>query len=300
MSFAKTLSKRAGQIEVELAKLFAAGPAVSVPDRLRNAMQHALLAGGKRLRPFLVLESAALFNIPLEQAMPTACAIECVHCYSLVHDDLPSMDNDETRRGHPTVWKAYDDWTAILAGDALLTMAFELLAHPSCHPDPAVRADLTLLLSRAAGASGMVGGQALDLLWEKIDSDRTATADDITTLQAMKTGALIASACEMGAVLAQAPMPSRQNLRKYGEVLGAAFQIADDLLDAEGDAEITGKAVAKDKALGKATLVQMYGAERCRKMLDEMLDECRAALSDFGPAAQTLIAASEFVATRDR
>lgn len=300
MSFARTLSKQADQIEVQLANLFAAGPAASAPPRLRDAMQHALLAGGKRLRPFLVLESAALFEVSPEQAMSAACAMECVHCYSLVHDDLPAMDNDEMRRGRPTVWKAYDDWTAILAGDALLTMAFELLAHPSCHPDPSVRSELTLRLSSAAGAGGMVGGQALDLQWEKIDTNTTASTEDITSLQAMKTGALITCACEMGAILARAPSKDQQRLRRYGQVLGAAFQIADDLLDAEGDAAIAGKAVAKDNALGKATLVQTYGIEHCRKLLLEMQNECRTALSDFGPAAETLIAASQFVATRDR
>ena len=300
MSFAQTLGDRAEQIDAELANLFVSGPAAAAPSRLREAMRHALLGGGKRLRPFLVIESASLFGADTHQAAAAAAAIECLHCYSLAHDDLPSMDNDETRRGRPTVWKAFDEWTAILAGDGLLTLAFEILADPSAHPDPAVRAGLSLLLARASGSAGMVGGQALDLAWEKLDSTSPANADQVRELQSMKTGALITCACEMGAVIGGADEEAQRALRTYGNALGFAFQIADDLLDVEGDASKTGKAVAKDKALGKATLVELWGPARCRDLLAELQGDCRTALAPFGDKAATLIATAEFVATRDR
>lgn len=300
MTFAQILGNRADQIDAELANLFVTGPAAATPDRLREAMRHALLGGGKRLRPFLVIESSGLFSVTPDRAAAAATAIECVHCYSLAHDDLPAMDNDDIRRGRPSAWKAFDEWTAILAGDGLLTLAFEILADPAAHPDPAIRAELTLLLARASGSAGMVGGQALDLAWEKLDQTGTATADQVRELQSMKTGALITCACEMGGVIGGADEEARRALRGYGTALGFAFQIADDLLDAEGDATKTGKAVAKDSALGKATLVDLWGPVRCRDLLAELQGDCRAALSAFGNKAMTLIAAAEFVATRDR
>lgn len=300
MTFAQSLGNRAEQIDAELANLFVTGPATATPARLREAMRHALLGGGKRLRPFLVIESASLFGIEADRSAAAAAAIECVHSYSLAHDDLPAMDNDEMRRGRPTVWKAFDEWTAILAGDGLLTLAFEILAEPAAHPDPGVRAELTLLLARASGSAGMVGGQALDLEWEKLDRSSTADADQVRELQSMKTGALITCACEMGAIIGGADEEARGALRGYGKALGFAFQIADDLLDTEGDARKTGKAVAKDKALGKATLVDLWGPSRCRDLLAELQSDCRTALAAFGDRAETLIAAAEFVATRDR
>lgn len=300
MTFAQSLGNRAEQIDAELANLFVTGPAAATPARLREAMRHALLGGGKRLRPFLVIESASLFGIEADRSAAAAAAIECVHSYSLAHDDLPAMDNDEMRRGRPTVWKAFDEWTAILAGDGLLTLAFEILAEPAAHPDPGVRAELTLLLARASGSAGMVGGQALDLEWEKLDRSSTADADQVRELQSMKTGALITCACEMGAIIGGADEEARGALRGYGKALGFAFQIADDLLDTEGDARKTGKAVAKDKALGKATLVELWGPSRCRDLLAELQSDCRTALAAFGDRAETLIAAAEFVATRDR
>lgn len=300
MNFAQILAAGADQIDAQLANLFEAGPAAAAPDRLREAMRHALLGGGKRLRPFLVLESARLFDATGAHAEAAAAAIECVHCYSLAHDDLPAMDNDKLRRGRPTVWAAYDEWTAILAGDGLLTLAFEILAGRTAHPDATVRAELMLLLARASGAAGMVGGQALDLGWEKLEHPGAPTADHVRQLQSMKTGALITCACEMGAVIGGAAEDQRRALRTYGDALGFAFQIADDLLDAEGDAAITGKAVAKDQAAGKATLVEMWGPVRCRELLAELQDQCREALAGFGSKAATLIAAAEFVATRDR
>lgn len=300
MTFAQSLGNRAEQIDAELANLFVTGPAAATPARLREAMRHALLGGGKRLRPFLVIESASLFGIEADRSAAAAAAIECVHSYSLAHDDLPAMDNDEMRRGRPTVWKAFDEWTAILAGDGLLTLAFEILAEPAAHPDPGVRAELTLLLARASGSAGMVGGQALDLEWEKLDRSSTADADQVRELQSMKTGALITCACEMGAIIGGADEEARGALRGYGKALGFAFQIADDLLDTEGDARKTGKAVAKDKALGKATLVELWGPSRCRDLLAELQSDCRTALAAFGDRAEALIAAAEFVATRDR
>lgn len=300
MTFSQTLAARAEQIDAWLANLFVAGPAAATPARLRDAMRHALLGGGKRLRPLLVLETASLFNVEAQQALAAAAAIECVHCYSLAHDDLPSMDNDELRRGRPTVWKEFDEWTAILAGDGLLTLAFEVLGDPATHPDAATRAELTLVLARASGATGMVGGQALDLAWEKLDRTAAPTPEQIRELQSMKTGALIACACDMGAVLGHAGLAERAAVRRYGMALGYAFQIADDLLDAEGDPAKTGKAVAKDKALGKATLVDLWGSVHCRDVLAELLAECRAALTPFGDRATTLLAAADFVATRDR
>lgn len=299
MNFAQSLKSRAEQIDAELANLFGTGPAAATPPRLREAMRHALLLGGKRLRPILVLESAHLFGVDTEAAMQAAMAIECVHAYSLVHDDLPCMDNDLIRRGQPTVWAAFDEWTAVLAGDGLLTLAFELLAERTSTEDLAVRNELTLLLARAGGSAGMVGGQALDLAWGKLDQTATANPDQIRELQAMKTGALISAACEMGAILGGATPEQRGALRRYGNALGAAFQISDDLLDTEGDASKTGKAVAKDKALGKATLVSLWGAPRCREVLDELQADCRSALSDFGDAADTLLALARFVATRE-
>jgi farnesyl diphosphate synthase len=268
------------------------------PDRLTAAMQHAVLGGGKRFRPFLVIESAAMFGLEPEEALDTAAALECLHCYSLVHDDLPAMDNDDLRRGRPTVHKAYDDWTAILAGDGLLTLAFDILARPSTHPDAAVRAELVLALARAGGAGGMVGGQSYDLEADKLGLPTTTTTAHIRRLQAMKTGALITFAVEAGAILGKATCEERDALKSYGDHLGFAFQIADDLLDAEGDAATVGKAVGKDSAAGKATLVSLMGLDAARAKLAQTERNAIAALAPFGARAQTLTAAARFVVTR--
>jgi farnesyl diphosphate synthase len=299
MTFAQSLRQRAEQIDAELANLFATGPLAATPSRLREAMRHALLGGGKRVRPFLVIESARLFGVDAAGAMPAALAVECVHCYSLAHDDLPCMDNDEVRRGQPSVWKAFDEWTAVLAGDGLLSLAFELLSDAKAFADAQVRAELALLLARASGSAGMVGGQALDLGWEKLDRTSAPSADQIRELQSLKTGALISCACEMGAIAGRASEEQRGALRRYGDALGFAFQVADDLLDAEGDPAKLGKAVAKDQALGKATLVELWGVARCRDKLAELQGDCRRVLDGFGDAAATLVAAAEFVATRE-
>jgi farnesyl diphosphate synthase len=265
-----------------------------IPDRLNNAMRYAVLGGGKRLRPFLVLESARLCGLADEAALNAGAALECVHCYSLAHDDLPAMDDDDLRRGRPTVHKAFDEATAILAGDALLTLAFEILAAPSTHPDPAVRSALTLGLARSAGRAGMAGGQMLDL---QAPSGGLGEAE-IMRLQSMKTGALIAFACEAGAILAGAGKTHRQALLDYSEALGVAFQLADDLLDVEGDAALVGKAVAKDKDAGKATLVSLIGAGPARQRLTQLEARACDALTPFGDAAETLRAAAHFVANR--
>jgi farnesyl diphosphate synthase len=257
-------------------------------------MRHAALGGGKRLRPFLVMESARLCGVPDEEAVNAAVALECVHCYSLVHDDLPAMDDDDLRRGRPTVHRAFDEATAILAGDTLLTLAFEIIADPQTHHDPAVRAELALLLARAAGGAGMAGGQMLDLE----AAGRTMTEADVLHLQAMKTGALIRFGCEAGAVLGGAPSEHRQALRDYGAALGQAFQLADDLLDVEGDAAVVGKATAKDADAGKATLVGLIGVTEARARLTQLEAKARAALSPFGGEGKILAEAAAFVANR--
>lgn len=270
------------------------------PQRLLDAIGHATLGGGKRFRPFLVVESAALFGLSEHKALDTAAAIECVHCYSLVHDDLPAMDNDATRRGLPTVWTAFDEWTAILAGDALLTLAFETLSKPAAHPSAEVRLELIASLARAAGAAGMVGGQALDLEAERLPRAAPASLAEILHMQSLKTGALIRFACEAGAILGQAAPDARAALNAYGAKLGLAFQIADDLLDAEGDAATVGKAVSKDAAAGKATLVSLMGPEAARAELKRVEAAAIEALAPFGERAGTLIEAARFVASRNR
>ncbi len=270
------------------------------PRRLLDAISHATLGGGKRFRPFLVVESAALFGLSEQEALDTAAAVECVHCYSLAHDDLPAMDNDATRRGQPTVWKAFDEWTAILAGDALLTFAFETLSAPATHPNGEVRLELIAGLARAAGARGMVGGQALDLEAERLPRDLPLSLAEILHLQSLKTGALITFAAEAGAILGQADNDARRALRTFGTELGLAFQIADDLLDAEGDAATVGKAVSKDAAAGKATLVSLMGIDAARAELKRVEQAAIAALYPFGERAATLIEAAHFVTSRNR
>jgi len=264
------------------------------PDRLNEAMRYAALGGGKRLRPFLVLETARLCGLSDEAALNTGVALECIHCYSLVHDDLPAMDDDDVRRGRPTVHKAFDDATAILAGDALLTLAFEILADPETHPDPKVRSSLVLGLARSAGGAGMAGGQMIDLE----APGKELSEAQILRLQSMKTGALIRFACEAGGILADSDPAQRHALLDYGRALGLAFQLADDLLDVEGDAALMGKAVAKDGDAGKATLVGLIGVAEARERLDAMVAQASDALAPFGDRAETLIAAAHFVANR--
>jgi farnesyl diphosphate synthase len=267
------------------------------PPRLVAAMNHAVLGGGKRFRPFLVIEAARLFDADPDAALDVAAALECIHCYSLVHDDLPAMDNDEMRRGRPTVWKAYDDWTAILAGDALLTLAFEILAEKVVAP-PTVRVRLVAELAKASGPSGMVGGQVLDLEADKLGQPVISTADHIRRLQAMKTGALIRYACIAGPILANRESDIAP-LARFGEDVGFAFQISDDLLDATGDATVVGKAVGKDQSAGKATLVSLMGVAAARHKLAEVEADAIAALAPYGAQGQILCDAARHMARRE-
>ena len=300
--FAQRLTSVASDTETLLEQLLSDTPLageIARPPRLLAAMRHAALGGGKRLRPFLVVETAALFGAARPGALLAGASLECVHCYSLVHDDLPAMDNDDLRRGQPTAHKAFDEATAILAGDALLTLAFDILARNEVHSDAQVRSALILDLARGAGLGGMVGGQMLDLAAEgRFEEKRALTQDEILTLQAMKTGALIRYACRAGALLGRAETKAFEALDRYGIAIGKAFQIADDLLDVEGDAATLGKAAGKDAAAGKGTLVSILGVAGAHKRLDELIAEAEELLSPFGAKADTLKAAARFIAAR--
>ena len=272
--------------------------AEQVPERLLMAMRHAVLGGGKRFRPFLVRASAELFGADADQAMPIAAAVELVHCYSLVHDDLPAMDNDRVRRGQPTVWAAFDEWTAILAGDALLTLAFEVLSSLGSSAAPALRVLLMRELARSAGGGGMVGGQALDLAADKLGEPRQHSVIHVRRLQAMKTGALITYSCRAGALLAGAPAEDVERMTRFGSALGLAFQISDDLLDATGNAVEAGKAVGKDAEQGKATILSLLGVEGARAELEAAQIAAIAALERYGRKAEALRSAVEYLAAR--
>ena len=302
--FLPRLNAVATEIEALLDRLLTSAPVegeVMRPGRLLEAMRYASLGGGKRFRPFLVVETAALFEVAREGALMVGAALECVHSYSLIHDDLPAMDNDALRRGRPTVHKAFDEATAILAGDGLLSIAFDILSRPDTHPNPAIRIELVLALARAAGLGGMVGGQMLDLSAEARFAARLQRAfeeSEIITLQTMKTGALLGFACLAGATLGEATADKRDALRRYGSALGQAFQIADDLLDVEGDAATLGKAAGKDAAVGKATLVSVLGPANARARLETLVAKAEVALTPFGEDAALLRAAARFVAER--
>ncbi len=300
--FERRLGDIAAKTEVLLAALLSSehlpGEVVR-PRRLIGAMRHAVLGGGKRIRPFLVLESAALFGADENGALQAGAAFELLHCYSLVHDDLPAMDNDATRRGRPTVHRAFDDATAILAGDALQTLAFDVLSRTETHTDPSVRIALVQCLARASGLGGMAGGQMLDLEAEgRFEAPRKLALDEIERLQRMKTGALLAGCCEAGALMGGANATQKKALADYSRALGLAFQIADDLLDYEGDAVATGKAVGKDAAKGKASFVSILGAQTAKHRLGELVRDASRALEPFGAEAELLIACAEFVAAR--
>src|SRR5947208_2716626 len=256
--FSKRLDQTADDTEALLAKLLSdtlLPDEITRPKRLMDAMRYSSLNGGKRLRPFLVVESAAVFGVPREAALLVGAALECIHCYSLIHDDLPAMDNSDLRRGRPTLHKKTDDATAILAGDGLLTLAFDIVTRDEIHEDATVRLLLTRALARASGIGGMVGGQILDLAGEGRFGDREPV--DVARLQQMKTGALLRFGCIAGALLGQAPRNEYQALDDYGRALGEAFQIADDLLDVEGDATALGKPAGADAALGKTTFAAL-------------------------------------------
>ncbi|MEA2877063.1 MAG: farnesyl diphosphate synthase [Hyphomicrobiales bacterium] len=303
-TFRQRLDGVAADIERLLERLLDAAPLADErarPQRLMDAMRYASLGGGKRLRPFLVVETATLFNTPRERALMAGAALEFVHCYSLAHDDLPAMDNDDLRRGRPTAHRKFDEATAILAGDGLLTLAFDILARPETHPSPAVRVDLVLALARASGLGGMVGGQMLDLAAEgRFDGGKVQKLGpaDVKLLQTMKTGALLRFGCLAGAILGEATPQQRDALDRYGTLLGEAFQIADDLLDVEGDAATVGKATGKDAAVGKGTFVSVLGLDGAKARLKMLVTESEAALAPFGRDADVLKMAARFVAER--
>jgi farnesyl diphosphate synthase len=262
--------------------------------RLLEAMRYAALGGGKRLRAFLVLQSGRLFGVDRGALGRVAAAVECVHAYSLVHDDLPAMDDDDMRRGKPSLHKAFDEATAILAGDALLTFAFALLASPDAHGDPFVRCELLTRLAQAAGHAGMVGGQMMDMAFE----GGAPALHEITRMQRMKTAALFTFSCEAGAILGKASQPLRAALCTYGQELGLAFQISDDLLDEDGDATEMGKAAQKDAARGKRTVASVLGAERARAQATAMASQAIRHLDLFDEKADLLRAAADFVVAR--
>jgi len=296
--FLSLLKSNGEAVETVLATLLSADVQpgeIARPARLLAAMRHGVLNGGKRLRPLLVIEAAALFDgVERETAVRVGAALECIHCYSLVHDDLPAMDDDDLRRGQPTVHIAFDEAAAILAGDSLLTLAFDIVASPETRLPDATKTALVLALSRAAGIGGMAGGQALDLDAEKTAPDEAG----IVTLQAMKTGALLRFACEAGAIIAGASPADRATLRRYGETVGLAFQIADDLLDLTADAATMGKATGKDAERGKATLVARRGQAWAEDRLQALVKEAEALLAPFSHRAGILVETAHFIANR--
>jgi farnesyl diphosphate synthase len=291
-ALAAQMASNAEAIERELERLLP--PVGGSQARLHEAMRYATLGGGKRLRPFLVVASGALFDVPAARARRVGAAIELVHGYSLIHDDLPAMDDALTRRGRPSCHRQFDEATAILAGDALQALAFELLADGPTHPDPAVRCQLLLGLAVAAGAAGMCGGQMIDLEAEH----RSLNMDQVLELQRLKTGALISFACEAGAILGAAPAEARAALRGYAADLGLAFQIQDDLLDVLGDAALTGKDLGRDQAAGKATVVSLLGTDGARARLAELRDSADTHLRGIGGEVHLLREVFEFVISR--
>jgi farnesyl diphosphate synthase len=292
VDFPAALARVASIVEGALDSLLP--PIDGAEARLFEAMRYAVLGGGKRLRAFLVVESAALFAVSETSAARVAAAVEMIHAYSLVHDDLPAMDDDDLRRGKPSCHRAYDEATAILVGDALQARAFETLAEPDTHSDPLARCELVGALAAAAGPRGMVGGQMIDMLAE----GQTLGASQISRLQALKTGRLIQFSAEAGAILGRAPPAHRHLLAAYGRDLGASFQIADDLLDAEGTTAETGKTAGKDAEAGKATLVAALGAERSRAHADLLARQAADHLDMFGERARLLRELAGYVVSR--
>ncbi len=271
-----------------------------IPDDPRQdlyrAMRHATIGGGKRLRPLLVFATANLFGVDKTCIARAALALECIHVYSLIHDDLPAMDDDDLRRGKPTVHKAFDEATAILAGDCLHALAFEVLAGEATHPDPFVRIELVGALAHAAGPAGMAGGQMMDLEAEKSSFDLPT----VTRLQAMKTGALISCAVECGAILGRVPAEGRTGLRGYARDMGLAFQIADDILDAEGDEALAGKKLRKDGAAGKETFLSLLGLDRAREQAQMLVEQAVTHLGSYGAEAELLRDIARYTLERDR
>jgi farnesyl diphosphate synthase len=279
-----TLRAVAGQVDSVLQALLP--KPTGLIGRVQEAMRYAVLVGGKRLRPFLVLRSADLFGVPVERAERVAAAIELLHTYSLVHDDLPCMDDDDLRRGQPTTHKKFDEATAVLAGDALLTLAFEILGDPATHPSGEVRAELVLRLAKAAGSEGMIGGQMIDIEAPNNDFGR----EEVLLLQRLKTGALFEFSCEAGPILGQAGPDDRARLKAYAADLGLAFQVADDLIDATGSVEAAGKAVGKDADKGKATLVSLLGIDGARAEALALAQRAADSVAPYGAKASELAA----------
>jgi farnesyl diphosphate synthase len=299
--FSRRLAEVGAEVEGALEALLTAEVRpgeLARPRRLLDAMRYGVLGGGKRLRPFLTIETARALGVTGPAPLRVGAAIECVHGYSLVHDDLPAMDDDELRRGRPTAHRAFDEATAILAGDALLTLAFEAMADPATHPDGETRAALCLGLARASGLGGMAGGQMLDIAAESATSPLSPEA--IRLLQAMKTGALLRFSVEAGAIVANASPERRAALLRFGEALGAAFQVADDILDVEGEDDALGKRAGKDAARNKATFVSVHGLAPARALRDALVEQALGALDEAGLGAEgdTLRAAARFVAER--
>ena len=295
---APILNDALGDIARDVDRLF--DSLLPVPDDQRaplfHAMRHASIGGGKRLRPLLVVASCALFNVDRAAALRVGCAVEAIHVYSLIHDDLPCMDDDDMRRGKPTVHKAFDEAIAVLAGDSLHALAFELVVDDAVNTDPFVRIELAEGLARASGPSGMAGGQMMDIAAETQIFD----LNGVTRLQQMKTGALIAFSVEAGAIMGRVPPEGRAALRGYARDVGLAFQIADDLLDEEGDEELAGKALHKDAAAGKATFLSLLGVDRARAQAQMLVDQAISHLNSFGDEADLLRAIARYSIERDR
>ena len=291
------LSAALERIAAEIGAAFDA--LLPVPDdaraRLYQAMRYSVLGGGKRLRPMLLTATAEMFAVDRATAIRAACAVEAVHAYSLIHDDLPCMDDDALRHGKPTLHLAFDEATAVLAGDALQAFAFEVLSDPATFPDPFVRAELVQVLARSAGPAGMVGGQAMDIAAETAEFDLQA----VTRLQQLKTGTLLDASVEMGAILGRVPADGRRQLRGYAHSIGLAFQIADDLLDHAGEADKVGKAVQKDAAAGKQTFVSLLGEARAREQAAMLVDQAVAHLASHGTEADLLRAIARYIVERD-
>ena len=292
-----SLKEALAEIAVALDRAFAQVLAIPQDGRARlyEAMRYSAMGGGKRLRPLLVIAGCDLFNVGRERSLRVALAVECIHVYSLIHDDLPCMDDDDLRRGKPTLHRAFDEATAILAGDSLHALAFEVLADEQTHEDPFARAELVLELARAAGPSGMAGGQMMDLSADGMALDLGA----VTRLQQLKTGALIGWCLEAAAIMGRVPPEGRTGLRGYARDIGLAFQIADDLLDHEGSEEKAGKRVGKDSAAGKETFVSLLGAPRARQQAEALVAQAIEHLRGFGPEADLLRAIARFAVERD-